>query len=65
MSKFTERLLQTGIILAILFYGYNFAAQTVITILKQGQAVQQLTQELKKSQEELKNVRSNSPKDKK
>lgn len=33
MTKFTERLLQAGIIVVILYVGYQFSVQTVLALL--------------------------------
>lgn len=37
MSKFTERLFQIGIIAVMLYVGYQFSVQTVLTILNANQ----------------------------
>lgn len=50
MTKSTEWLLRAGLALAILFYGWSFASQTVITILQQGQQIRLLTQQLQSCQ---------------
>lgn len=46
MSKSTEWLLRVALTLAISFYGWSFASQTVITLLQQGQQIRVLNQQL-------------------
>lgn len=46
MSRVTERLLQVGIMLFILFYGWQLARDTVVSLVQQSQSIIHLQREL-------------------
>ena len=47
MSKFTERLLQVGIIIVITYVLWQLSTNTIITLIQQSARIQQLEQQLK------------------
>ena len=47
MSKFTERLLQVGIIIVITYVLWQISVNTVVLVLQQNAKIQQLEQQLK------------------
>lgn len=53
MKPFTERLIQIAAVIAIAFYGWNFAVQTVLTIIERNNQIQQLQMQLKSCEQRL------------
>lgn len=53
MKPFTERLIQIAAVIAILFYGWNFAVSTVLTIIERNNQIQQLQMQMKSCEQKL------------
>lgn len=51
MSKLTERLLQVGAVVFILFYSWNLLSSTVVYIIRQNQTIAELQYQLKQQVE--------------
>lgn len=53
MSKLTERLLQIGVLVALLFYGWSLSRDTVLQMVRLSQQVQISAQQLQQCEAQL------------